>query len=249
MMIILKTCSEIQKVKESSSLVAEFLGLVKNLIAPGIKLCDIEVLANEFIKNKRVLPAFKGYEGYPFSVCASVNNIVVHGFPIDYELKDGDTVGIDFGVLKEGYYGDAARTYKVGKVSDIAEKLLRVTEECLYKGIEQAIDGNTIGDISKAIQTHAEENGFTTSKSLIGHGIGRDLHEGPPVPNVVDISRYIPLKEGMTIAIEPIVFEGKSDVRLINEWEEVTADGKLSAHFEHTIAVRKDKAEILSLKE
>lgn len=246
-MIILKTISEINKIRESSKLVAEFLNNIEEVIHPGTNLCEIEELANKFVKDKKVKAGFKGYESYPFAVCTSVNSQIVHGFPNHCVLKEGDIISVDFGILKDRYYGDAAKTYAVGKVSEIAKKLIRVTEECLYLGIEQAIDGNTIGDISKAIQTHAEENGFSVSKSLVGHGIGRELHEKPPVPNVVDVSRYIPLKEGMVIAIEPIIMEGLNESRLsVDGWTEYTADNKLAAHFEHTVHIQKNKATILS---
>jgi len=192
-------------------------------------------------------PAFKGYRGYPYSLCTSVNSEVVHGMPSERELKEGDIVSLDFGVLHDGYYGDAAVTVPVGEISPAARRLLRVTEEALYRGISAARAGNRIGDISAAIQGHVEAAGFSVVRDLVGHGIGKSLHEDPQVPNYGSSGRGIELKPGMVFAIEPMVNEGTYRVDVLRDgWTVVTADGKLSAHFEHSVAVTENGPVILS---
>ncbi len=246
-MIVLKTYSEIHKIKKSSKLVSKFLDKLEFIIKPNLKINAIERLANEFVMSENVIAGFKNYHKYPFSVCTSINDQVVHGFPIDRTLQDGDIVSVDFGVLNDGYYGDAARTYKVGMVSAVANRLIKITKECLYLGIAQATAGNRVGDISFAISSHATKNGFFIVPHLVGHGIGKNLHEYPNIPNMVTINKYLKLKEGMTIAIEPILTEGCQTTSIDdNGWTEYTTDGKLSAHFEHTIVITEDVAKILS---
>jgi len=205
-------------------------------------------LAEEYIKRHGGIPAFKGYRGYPRSLCVSVNEEVVHGIPGKRKLKEGDIVSLDLGVLMDGYYGDAAITVPVGKVSELAKKLIKVTEEALYRGIEMARPGNRLSDISHAIQTHVEKAGFSVVREFVGHGIGKQLHEEPQVPNFGPPNRGPRLEPGMVLAIEPMVNTGTWEVRILpNGWTVVTADGGLSAHFEHTVAITDNGPEILSL--
>jgi len=205
-------------------------------------------LAEEYIKRHGGIPAFKGYRGYPRSLCVSVNEEVVHGIPGKRRLKEGDIVSLDLGVLMDGYYGDAAITVPVGKVSELAKKLIKVTEEALYRGIEMARPGNRLSDISHAIQTHVEKAGFSVVREFVGHGIGKQLHEEPQVPNFGPPNRGPRLEPGMVLAIEPMVNTGTWEVRILpNGWTVVTADGGLSAHFEHTVAITDNGPEILSL--
>jgi len=247
-MIYLKSPQEIEKIRKSSRLVARALKYLKAFIREGITTEELDRLAEEYIKRHGGIPAFKGYRGYPRSLCVSVNEEVVHGIPGKRRLKEGDIVSLDLGVLMDGYYGDAAITVPVGKVSELAKKLIKVTEEALYRGIEMARPGNRLSDISHAIQTHVEKAGFSVVREFVGHGIGKQLHEEPQVPNFGPPNRGPRLEPGMVLAIEPMVNTGTWEVRILpNGWTVVTADGGLSAHFEHTVAITDNGPEILSL--
>jgi len=247
-MIYLKSPQEIEKIRKSSRLVARALKYLKAFIREGITTEELDRLAEEYIKRHGGIPAFKGYRGYPRSLCVSVNEEVVHGIPGKRKLKEGDIVSLDLGVLMDGYYGDAAITVPVGKVSELAKKLIKVTEEALYRGIEMARPGNRLSDISHAIQTHVEKAGFSVVREFVGHGIGKQLHEEPQVPNFGPPNRGPRLEPGMVLAIEPMVNTGTWEVRILpNGWTVVTADGGLSAHFEHTVAITDNGPEILSL--
>lgn len=246
-MIYLKTDSEIELLRESNLLVAKTLGEVAKIIRPGIKTIALDKVAEAFIRDNNAIPAFLGYSGFPNSLCISVNENVVHGIPSDYELKDGDIISVDCGVLLNGFYGDSAYTFPVGEVSEEVFQLLKTTKESLYKGIEQAYDGHRLGDIGHAIQYHCEKEGFSVVREMVGHGIGRSLHEKPEVPNYGKKGWGMKLKEGMTIAIEPMINMGKKEIFIEEDgWTCRTKDRKPSAHFEHTIAIRKGKADILS---
>jgi len=246
-MIILKSKEEIERIRESNRIVAEVLRKLEEIIAPGITTKDIDGLAEEMAKKYEARPAFKGYRGYPASVCTSLNSEVVHGIPSSRELQEGDIISLDFGIYFKGYYEDAAITVPVGDVPDRGKKLIRVTEESLYKGIDEARPGNRLGDISAAVQEHVEAAGFSVVRDFVGHGIGKGLHEDPQIPNYGTRGRGIVLREGMVFAIEPMVNEGTFDVTVTGDgWTVVTKDGKLSAHFEHTVAIRDNGPEILS---
>ncbi len=247
-MIILKSSDELKKIRKSCQIVAEVLEALKSYIKEGLSTREIELFIEKLILKRGGVPAFKGYRGYPASACISINEQVVHGIPSDkVVIKEGDLVSVDVGVICEGFYGDGAYTYKVGKVSEEAERLVKVTEEALYRGIEQALEGRRIGDISYAVQKHVEENGFSVVRAFVGHGIGRALHEDPQIPNFGTASTGPKLKKGMTLAIEPMVNAGTYEVKILADgWTAVTKDGSLSAHFEHTIAVTEDKPEILT---
>jgi len=246
-MIILKSRQEIEKMRKSNALVAAILEELAKKIRPGVKTIELDRLSEQMALKRGARPAFKGYRGYPYSLCTSVNSEVVHGMPSERELKEGDIVSLDFGVLHDGYYGDAAVTVPVGEISPAARRLLRVTEEALYRGISAVRAGNRIGDISAAIQGHVEAAGFSVVRDLVGHGIGKSLHEDPQVPNYGSSGRGIELKPGMVFAIEPMVNEGTYRVDVLRDgWTVVTADGKLSAHFEHSVAVTENGPVILS---
>jgi len=233
--------------RKSNALVAVILEELAKKIRPGVKTIELDRLSEQMALRRGARPAFKGYRGYPYSLCTSVNSEVVHGMPSERELKEGDIVSLDFGVLHDGYYGDAAVTVPVGEISPAARRLLRVTEEALYRGISAARAGNRIGDISAAIQGHVEAAGFSVVRDLVGHGIGKSLHEDPQVPNYGSSGRGIELKPGMVFAIEPMVNEGTYRVDVLRDgWTVVTADGKLSAHFEHSVAVTENGPVILS---
>ncbi|MBP7033024.1 MAG: type I methionyl aminopeptidase, partial [Syntrophobacterales bacterium] len=233
--------------KKSNALVAAILEELRKKIKPGVKTIELDRLSEEMALKKGARPAFKGYRGYPYSLCTSVNSEVVHGMPSERELKEGDIISLDFGILHGGYYGDAAVTVPVGQITPAAKRLLAVTEEALYRGIAEARAGNRIGDISAAIQGHAEAAGFSVVRDLVGHGIGRSLHEDPQVPNYGTSGRGIELKTGMVFAIEPMVNEGTYRVDVLRDgWTVVTADGKLSAHFEHSVAITENGPVILS---
>jgi methionyl aminopeptidase len=246
-MIILKSPDEIKNMARSCSIVAKTLGAIKDIVRPGVTTEEIESFADAYIRANNAVPAFKGYRGYPASICTSVNNEVIHGIPSDRVLKEGDILSIDLGVYKDGFYGDAAYTFPVGKVHPDAERLLRVTEESLYIGIENAKADNRVSDISYSIQRHVESNGFSVVRAFVGHGIGRELHEEPQIPNFGQPNRGPRLRPGMTLAIEPMVNEKGYEVLILDDgWTTVTLDGKLSAHFEHTILVTSDKPKILT---
>jgi len=246
-MIILKSQEEIEKIALSCRIVAKTLDYLRDKVNPGITTREIERLAEDFIRANNAIPAFKGYRGYPASICASVNNEVIHGIPSNRVLEEGDILGIDLGVYKDGFYGDAAYTFPVGKVDSEVERLLRVTEESLNIGIEKAREDKRVSDISHSIQKHIETNGFSVVRAFVGHGIGRNLHEDPQIPNFGSPGRGPRLRSGMTLAIEPMVNEGGHEVVVIDDgWTAITLDGKLSAHFEHTILVTSDKPRILT---
>ena len=245
--VILKSSEEIELIRESSQLVAKSLAEVAKVIAPGITTLKLNNIAEEFIRDNGAIPAFLNYNGFPYSLCISLNDQVVHGFPGKYELKEGDIVSVDCGVIKNKFFGDSAYTFAIGEIAPETQKLLNVTQECLVKGIEKAIVGNRIGDIAFAVQEQAEKNGFGVVKELVGHGVGHRLHEKPEVPNYGRRGVGIKLEEGMVLAIEPMINAGKAGVKFWDDgWTVSTVDKKPSAHFEHTVAIRKGKADILS---
>jgi len=247
--MILKAPEEIQVLRQANRIVACILEELAQLVIPGALTRDLDRFVEERIRAMGGEPAFLGYRGYPASSCISINEQVVHGIPGNRRIREGDLVSVDLGVIYRGYYGDAARTYGVGKLSQKARKLMQVTEEALYKGIEKAVAGNRLFDISRAIQTWVERHGFSVVREFVGHGIGQSLHEDPQVPNYVPRSPYNPLLEaGLVLALEPMVNAGGYRVKLLPDgWTAVTADGSLSAHFEHTIAVTENGPEILTL--
>jgi len=247
-MIILRNPEEIDKIRTASRYAMEILLGIKGAVREGMRTMDLEALCEEKIKGiGKIRPAFKGYSGYPYCLCVSVNDEVVHGMPGDKVLKEGDIVSIDFGVEYGGYFGDVALTVGIGKISQRAERLMKVTEESLYLGIKAASGGKRLHDISNAVQSHVESAGFSVVREFVGHGIGRSLHEEPQVPNFGEKGTGVRLKKGMVLAIEPMVNMGTSDVMIRdNGWTAVTRDGSLSAHFEHTVALNEDGAEILS---
>lgn len=246
--IIIKNSEEIKKIKKASKIVAEVLHGLKSYIKEGKTTKDIELFIENLILKRGGVPAFKGYRGYPASACISLNSQVVHGIPSDkVYIESGDIVSIDVGVIFDGFYSDGAFTYGIGKVSEETQRLLNVTEESLYKGIEKAVAGNRVGDISEAIQNHVESNGFSVVRAFVGHGIGRSLHEDPQIPNFGKKGTGPKLKEGMTLAIEPMVNAGNHEVVILSDgWTAVTKDGSLSAHFEHTIVITHNGPEILT---
>ncbi len=246
-MVILKSPQEIERLRVSNQIVAEVLEDLKELIQPGVTTRDLDRYAEELTLKKGAKPAFKGYMGYPSSLCVSVNSEVVHGIPSDRVLNEGDIVSLVFGSYYDGYYGDSAMTLPVGGISGNAKRLIKITNEALYKGIEEARTSNRLGDISAAVQEHVESAGFSVVRDFVGHGIGQKLHEEPQIPNFGVRGRGISLKAGMVFAIEPMVNEGTYQVKVLKDgWTVVTSDGKLSAHFEHTIAITEDGPDILS---
>jgi methionyl aminopeptidase len=249
-MIYYKTKEEVELMRESNLMVGKTLALIASLIRPGITTLELDTKAEEFIRSNNAVPSFKGYgdPAFPFTCCISVNDAVVHGFPTKKELKDGDIISVDVGVYKNGFHGDSAYTFAIGEIGDDVKKLLRITKESLYKGIEKAIHGNRIGDVAFAIQQHTErENGYGVVRDLVGHGVGRKLHEDPQVPNYGKRGSGAKLKEWMTIAIEPMINMGVKDVYNDEDgWTIRTKDGKPSAHFEHSVCIQKNKADILS---
>lgn len=252
-MILVKTKKEIDFIRESNQLVAETLQLVKSNVKPGITTGELDKIAEDYIVSNGAKPAFKGYSqagsiDFPGTICSSVEEEVVHGIPGDRVLRVGEIISIDVGVLKNGFYGDAALTVAVGEISEDRKKLMKVTEESLYKGIEQAVAGNRIGDISAAVQKHVESFGFSIVRELCGHGVGKYLHEDPQVSNFGKAGTGALLKNGMTIAIEPMVNMGKRHIKVAPDgWTVYASDRLPSAHFEHTIAIIDNKPEILSI--
>ncbi len=247
-MIYIKHEEEIELIRASALLVSETLAMAAMELRAGISGCEIDKKAEEFIRDHGGIPAFKGLHGFPNTLCISINEAVVHGIPTSRPFVEGDVISLDCGVLMNEFYGDSAYTFILGDATQEVKKLVQVTEECLYLGIEQAIAGNRVGDISYAIMYHAEKmNHYGVVKELVGHGIGKKLHEAPEVPNYGSKGKGPMLKEGMVIAIEPMINLGSRNVKQLEDgWTIVTRDLKPSAHFEHTLAIRKEKADILS---
>jgi methionyl aminopeptidase len=246
-MIYIKTREEIELMRESALMVSRTLGIIAKEVKPGVSPKFLDKIAEEFIRDNGGVPAFKGYRGFPATLCISINEAVVHGIPTDKALKEGDIISVDCGVKKNGFYGDHAYSFAVGVVKPELQKLLEVTKESLYKGIEQCIAGNRVGDISFAIQNHAEKNGYGVVRELVGHGLGKSLHEDPEVPNYGKRGDGPKIKDGMVFAIEPMINLGKKNVKQLNDgWTIVTADGLPSAHFEHDVAIVDGKPDILS---
>lgn len=246
--VFLRGREEIESIRVAAGLVARTLEVLGREVRPGVSTASLDSLAESFIRDHGGRPAFKGYRGYPASICSSVNDEVVHGIPGPRVLVEGDIIGIDVGVEKDGYFGDAALTFPVGQVDEQAVRLLQVTSEALVRGVAQAKAGNRVGDISHAIQSYVEEQGFSVVRTLVGHGIGRQMHEEPQVPNYGSPDRGPRLMAGQVLAIEPMVNAGAPEVVTQSDgWTVVTKDGTLSAHFEHTVAVGPQGPEILSL--
>lgn len=246
-MIFIKTEEEVELIRQSNLLVSRTHAMLASEIKVGVSTLFLDKLAEEFIRANGGIPGFLNYNGYPNSLCISVNDVVVHGIPSGYILKDGDIVSVDCGAVLNGFHGDSCYTFEVGNVKPELRALLVCTKECLYKGIEKAILGNTIGDIGHAIQEHAESHGYSVVRELVGHGIGRNLHEEPEVPNYGKKGKGVKLKERMVLAIEPMINMGKRDIyQEKDHWTIRTRDGKPSAHFEHTVVVRENKADVLS---
>lgn len=246
-MVILKSPSEVEKISQSNVIVAEILEILQQKVKPGSDTAILDKLSEELALARNASPAFKGYRGYPYSLCTSVNQQVVHGFPSKRPLKEGDILSMDFGIFYKSYYGDAAITVPVGKVSKVAERLMKTTKKALHLGIEQAAPGKRLSDISHAIQGCVGAAGFSVVRKFVGHGIGKALHEDPQIPNYGEPGMGIRLKPGMVLAIEPMVNVGSYEVKTLEDgWTTVTKDGSLSAHFEHTIAITEDGPVILS---
>ena len=246
-MVYKRSENEIKMISRSCQIVADTIDMLSEFVVPGALISDLDKKAENFITSQGARPAFKGYMGFPSTLCISIEDAVVHGIPGDIELKEGQIVGIDCGAELNGYYGDHAKTFSVGRISSEKKKLMEITEESLYKGIEKAVPGNFVGDIGHAVQTHAESNGFSVVRELVGHGIGENLHEEPQVPNYGAPSQGYKLHAGMCIAIEPMINLGGREIYTAKDgWTILTADGKASAHFEHTIAILDDGPKILS---
>jgi len=246
-MIAIRSQPELDLIRRSGEIIVECFSKLGEVLRPGVETREIDRLTEEYILSRGAAPAFKGYQGYPASVCVSVNEQVVHGIPGARRLVEGDIVGVDIGVVRDGYYSDAARTYAIGEVSEKARRLVEVTRAALDLGIEQVRVGNHLSDVSHAIQRHAESNGFSVVRTLVGHGIGREMHEDPQIPNFGLPGRGPVLAHGMVLAIEPMVNEGVAEVlTLKDKWTFVTVDGKLSAHFEDTVAVTNDGPVIMT---
>ena len=247
-MIVLKTDREIGYMRDAGKIVGQTLQELKKAIVPGVTTLELDRIADQYIRHAGAIPAFKGYGGFPANICTSVNEQVVHGIPGSRQLKSGDVISLDVGTKLNRYYGDAAITVPVGDVDDELQKLLTVTEESLYRGIEKAIKGNRLSDISHAVQLHAESHGYGVVRDYVGHGIGQRMHEDPQIPNYGPPGRGPLLKNGMLLAIEPMINLGTPEVEVLaDDWTVVTADGKISAHFEHTVAVTDGEPLILTL--
>lgn len=247
-MINIKNNIEIGYMRKAGKVVEDTLDMLETIIKPGITTAEIDRYAERFIRKQGAIPSFKGYCGFPASVCVSINEEVIHGIPGKRVLKEGDIVSVDCGAILNGYQGDAARTFPVGKISEEAEKLIRVTRESFFKGFEKAVVGNRLFDISAAIQAYAESFGYSLVREYVGHGIGKEMHEDPEVPNFGKPGRGLKLQHGLVIAVEPMVNVGKYDVvTQSNGWTVVTEDGSLSAHYENTIAILDGGSELLTL--
>ncbi|MBQ0087273.1 MAG: type I methionyl aminopeptidase [Bacteroidales bacterium] len=246
-MIRLKTREEIEILRENALMVSKTLAHVGKLVEPGITTRELDAVAEKYIRSLGAEPGFLGYEGFPATLCLSVNEVVVHGFPSDYRLREGDILSVDCGTKYRGFYGDSAYTFPVGKVDEETRKLLDTTKASLYEGIAKAVAGGRIGDIGNAVQSYCESRGFSVVREMVGHGLGRNMHESPEVPNYGRQGHGVKLREGMVICIEPMINAGKKEVYLDdNGWGVITADHRKSAHFELTVAIRKGEPEVLS---
>ncbi|MEG0773136.1 type I methionyl aminopeptidase [Clostridium sp.] len=247
-MIAIKSDMELIYMRNAGRVVAETLAMIEKVITPGITTAEIDKLAEEFILSYGAIPSFKGYGGFPASICASVNDVVIHGIPGNRVLNDGDIISIDCGAILNGYHGDAARTFPVGNISEEAQKLIEVTKESFFKAVEQAKVGNRLTDISSAVQKHAESFGYSVVRDFVGHGIGKSMHEDPQVPNYGVAGKGPKLAHGMVLAIEPMINIGNYKVKIKPDgWTVVTSDGSLSAHYENTVAITNNGPEILTL--
>lgn len=246
-MIVLKSPSELDKMRAAGRMVAEILALLETRVKPGVTTGELDRIAEVECLARHAVPAFKGYGGFPYAICASPNDRVVHGFPNDQPLQDGDILSIDFGVLYQGFYGDAAITIPVGQVDAETAKLVKTTRESLDQAIAKAVPGGRLSDVSQAVQAWVEKRGFSVVREFVGHGIGRQLHEAPQIPNFGPAGQGPRLKPGMTLAIEPMINAGRPEVKILADgWTAVTQDGRRSAHFEHTIAITDNGPEILT---
>ncbi len=248
-MITIKSKSEIEKMRAAGKITGDALRLIEGHIKPGVSTAELDKIAYDFIKKQGAAPSFLHYNGFPGSICASPNSWVVHGIPSkNIVLKEGDIISIDMGACKDGYHGDAARTFAVGRISDEAKRIIDVTRQSFFEGIKYAVHGGKIGDVSAAIQEYVEKNGYSVVRDLVGHGIGKNLHEDPSVPNFGRRGKGVKLAAGMTIAVEPMVNEGEYDVVVLDDdWTVETEDGSLSAHYENTILITHGECEILTL--
>jgi methionyl aminopeptidase len=246
-LIIKKTPEEIDRMAAAGAILVKTMNLLAGKVRPGVTTRELDQAAEKFIRSQGAIPAFKGYRGFPGSICTSPNSMVVHGIPGPYKLSRGDILSVDIGVVYDGWVADAARTFPVGPITPIAQKLLRVTEESLHQGVAQCRDGNRLGDVSHAIQQHVEAAGLSIVRSLVGHGIGRSMHEEPQIPNYGEPATGIPLEEGMVLAIEPMVTAGRHAVRVGEDhWSIFSQDGSLAAHFEFTVAITAEGPRILT---
>ena len=252
-MIVLKDELQIDSIRKACRLVAKYLKMVRILVntTDGVTTIMLDDLAEEFARDHRAIPAFKGYKNFPYSICASVNDEVIHGMPNDRPLQEGDILSVDYGILLDGYYGDSTVTVPIGEISDSARKLIKTGQECLYHGIRAFNEGSRLNEISHAIQSHAESNGYGVVRNFVGHGVGKDLHEEPQLYNFTDKPKEgVMIRTGMVLAIEPMIVEGTYELKKDNNgWTNRTLDGKLAVHWEHTVALTKDGTEILTLRE
>jgi methionyl aminopeptidase len=245
--IIKKTPAEIDAMAAAGDILVRCMSLLAGKVRPGVTTADLDAAAEKFIRSQGATPAFKGYRGFPGSICASPNHMVVHGIPGKFKLRKGDVLSVDIGVVKDGWVADAARTFAVGEISPVASRLLAVTEEALFHAVEQCRPGNRLGDVSHAVQAHVEANDFAIVRSLVGHGIGRNMHEEPQIPNYGPAGRGIVLEEGMVLAVEPMVTAGRHMVRMGDDgWAIYSQDGSLAAHFEFTVAITPDGPRVLT---
>ncbi len=246
-MIIKKSPAEIERMARAGVILVRTMNLLAGKVRPGVSTGELDAAAEKFIRSQGAEPAFKGYRGFPGSICASPNSMIVHGIPGAYQLERGDILSIDIGVIHDGWVADAARTFAIGPVTPIARKLLRVTEESLFAAVEQCRTGNRLGDVSHAVQQHVEAAGLSIVRTLVGHGVGREMHEDPQIPNYGNPGTGVPLEEGMVLAVEPMVTAGRHGVRQGEDhWAIYTQDGSLSAHFEFTVAITADGPRILT---
>jgi len=246
-MIIKKTPAEIDRIAAAGTILVRTMNLLAGKIRPGVTTGELDAAAEKFIRSQGAEPAFKGYRGFPGSICTSPNSMIVHGIPGGYRLARGDILSVDIGVIHEGWVADAARTFAIGPITPIARKLLTVTEEALFAGVGQCRPGNRLGDVSHAVQEHVEADGLSIVRTLVGHGIGRDMHEDPQIPNYGHPGTGVPLEEGMVLAVEPMVTAGRHGVRVGDDhWAIYSQDGSLSAHFEFTVAITAEGPRVLT---